>query len=123
MKKIFFFLLLSFNVQSEEFVVIKHEEKLIRFIKTKNYLISAGASSDSFAHDAIKKLKTLQLPSSDIDHRRDLGAIICEKEFKDHLIFGRTKYGDLIALCKFADGTIIDTLGIQNLYLLKTSSY
>ena len=123
MKKFFIVLFLSFNVQSEEFIVIKHQDKLIKFLKTKNYLISAGSSKDSFAHDAIKKLRTLKLPSKDIDYRRDLGALIYEKKFKDHLIFGRTKYGDLIALCKFADGTMIDTKGIQHLYLLKTSSY
>ena len=123
MKKLLFILFLSFNTYSDDFIVIKHQNKFFKFIKTKHYLISAGAGKDSFAHDAVNKLRTLQLSSKDVDYKRDLGAFICENYFKDQLIFGRTKYGDLIALCKFADETMIDTKGIQKLYLLKTSSY
>ena len=114
-------LLISFNLYADEFLIYQIDNKFFKFIKKDKYLISAGSSKDSMAYDAIKKIPKLKLEKNHLDYKRDLGAIICQKYLKEKLLFSKNNMGEIIPVCKFMDNSMIDTLGIQKVYLLNTS--
>ena len=120
MYKIILFLI-TFPLFAEEFVVFQHDGKYIKFIKTKNYYISANSNKDSMAMDAISKIRTININKNQIDLGKDFGATICQKTLKENLIFMKNKFDEVVPVCKFMDNSMIDTNGIQNIYRQKTS--